>query len=125
MANRNFNRAQNLEKEVKSLFADIAIGASGAPTLSKGLGIASVARVSAGLYDITLQDKYIRLMQCSVSQMVAAAQDINPQLVSEDVDGTKVIRVRFIDSSEAATDPDSGSRILVRIDLKNSSAGNS
>jgi len=125
MANRNFNRAQNLEKEVKSLFADIAIGASGAPTLSKGLGIASVARVSAGLYDITLQDKYIRLMQCSVSQMVAAAQDINPQLVSEDVDGTKVIRVRFIDSSEAETDPDSGSRILVRIDLKNSSAGNS
>lgn len=125
MANRNFNRAQNLEKEVKSLFVDVAIGASGAPTLTKGLGIASVARVSAGLYDITLQDKYIRLMQCSVSQLVAAAQGINPQLVSEDVDGTKVIRVRFIDSAEAETDPDSGSRLLIRIDLKNSSAGNS
>ena len=120
MANRNYNRKQALEKEVKELYLDVAIGASGAPTLTRGVGIASITRDSAGVYDITLQDAYMRLMSVQVTQLVAAAEDLNFQLESETVSTTKVIRVRCTtDATE--TDPSSGSRLLVQINLKNSS----
>lgn len=121
MANRNWNRAQNLEKEVKSLFVDVAIGASGAPTLTRGTGVASITRQSAGVYRITLQDAYIRLMHVDVKQLVAAAQDLVPQLVSESVSSSKQIDFRMVDSLAAEVDPASGSRLLIRIDLKNTS----
>lgn len=121
MANRNFNRKQALEKEVKEIYADIAIGASGAPTLTEGLGIASVVRSAPGVYTITLQDKYNRLMAAQVSIAAASAEEIQSQLVSEDVSGAKTVVFRCIDTSTAEVDPDSGDRILVRLDLKNSS----
>lgn len=123
MASRNFNRAQNLEKEVKSLFLDVSIGASGAPTLTKGLGIASITRDSAGVYIVTLQDKYVRLMHVDVKQLVASAEDLQFQLESEDVDGDKTIVFRCVDSTGTETDPSDGSRLLAKIDLKNSTAG--
>lgn len=120
MANRNFNRFQALEKEVKSLYAEISIGASGAPTLVAGLGIASVVRDSAGVYTITLQDKYNRLMHAHVQVLSAAAQDLDVQLQSEDVEGTKEVVIRC-QAVAVETDPSSGSVLFVRLDLKNSS----
>lgn len=120
MANRNFNRAQNLEKEVKSLFVDIAIGATGAPTLTRGRGIASVSRTSAGLYKITLDDKYNRLMHVDIKQVVATAEDLTFQVKAEDVDGDKTIDIQCL-AAAVATDPSDGSRLLIRIDLKNTS----
>lgn len=122
MANRNYNRAQNLEKEVKTLFADVAIGATGAPTLTKGLGITSIARNGAGDYTLTLDDKYTRLMHVNVQHLAASAEDLTAQLTAEDVSGDKTISF----STKAAaveTDPSDGSRLLIRIDLKNSSSG--
>lgn len=120
MANRNYNRHQSLEKEVKSLYADVSIGASGAPTISKALGITSIVRDSAGVYILTLDDKYTRLMSFQVSQLVAAAEDLTFQLESEDVDGLKTIQFRCL-TANVETDPSSGSRLLINIDLKNSS----
>lgn len=120
MANRNFKKAQNLEQEVKGLFADVAIAAAGAPTLTRGTGIASISRNSAGDYSITLSDTYNRLMHCNVMQLVATAQDANWQIVSETVASTKIIRVRCL-TAGVATDPSSGSRLFVKIDVKNSS----
>jgi hypothetical protein len=122
MANRNFNRAQNLEKEVKTLFADVAIAASGAPTLTKGLGIASIVRDSAGEYTLTLDDKYTRLMHVSIIHLDADAQDLNWQLTAEDVSGAKTISFEGL-TADAETDPADGSRLLIRVDLKNSSSG--
>jgi hypothetical protein len=121
MANRNFNRKQALEKEIKELYADVSIGASGAPTLVRGLGVASIARNSQGLYTITLQDKYNRLMHAHVAILSASAQDLDAQLQSEDVDNAKTIVVRTQDSAAAVQDPSSGSRLLIRIEVKNSS----
>jgi len=121
VANRNFNRKQALEKEVKEIYADIAIGAAGAPTLTEGLGVASVARDSAGVYVLTLQDKYNRLMAAQVSILSAAAEDIHSQLEAEAVATAKTVTFRCIDAAAAETDPASGDRILVRLDLKNSS----
>lgn len=122
MANRNFNRFQALEKEVKAIYADIAIGASGAPTLTVGTGVASVAKGTDGVYTITLQDKYTRLVACEVAILSASAQDLAAQLVSEDVDGAKTVVIRTIDATATEVNPASGTRLLVRIDLKNSSA---
>jgi len=122
MANRNFNRAQALEKEIKTLYADVSIAASGAPTLTKGLGITSIARDAAGEYTLTLDDKYTRLMHASFIHLDADAQDLIFQLNSEDVDGDKTITFECL-TADAETDPADGSRILIRIDLKNSSSG--
>lgn len=120
MANRNFNRFQALEKEVKALYADVAIGATGAPTLTEGLGVASVVRDSAGVYIITLQDKYNRLMQVSAVQLAAAAEELTIQLEAEAVATSKTVTIRCIDAAAAETDPSNGSRLLIRIDVKNS-----
>jgi len=115
---------QALEKEVKSLYLQVAIGSSGAPTLTKGLGSASIARNSAGNYTITLQDKYTRLMSASITQLNSSAEDITIQLLAQSVDSAKT--VQFVCKTGAtATDPSSGSVLYIRLDLKNSTAGNS
>lgn len=121
MANRSFNRKQALEKEVKEIYLDVAIGASGAPTLTRGVGVASIARNSAGLYTITLQDQYSRLMDVRIVQVAAVAEDLKFQLAAESVTtSAKTIQFRSI-AVATETDPSSGSRLLIQINLKNSS----
>jgi hypothetical protein len=121
MANRNFNSKQALEKAVKEIYAEIAIGAAGAPTLSRGTGVASVSRTSAGLYVLTLQDSYIRLMQADVSIQSAAAQDLVAQLAAESVASAKTVIFRTV-AAAVETDPSNGSVVRVSLQLKNSSA---
>lgn len=120
MANRNFNRYQALEKEIKSLYLDVAIGASGAPTLTKGLGVTSIVRNSAGDYTITLDDKYMRLMSCSIQQLSSSSVDLTFQLKAESVASAKTIEI-LSHAAAVATDPANGTRLLIKIDLKNSS----
>lgn len=122
MASRNFNRSQNLEKEVKSLFAEVAIGATGAPTLTSGLGVASITRDSAGVYIVTLEDKYVRLMHVHVMMLEATAEDLTFQVESEDVDGEKTIQFQC-KAAAVETDPSSGSVLLIKVDVKNSASG--
>lgn len=121
MANRNFNRFQALEKEVKALYAEVSIAGSGAPTLVRGLGVASIVRDSAGLYTITLQDKYNRLMNVSVAHVAAAPATLIPQVAAEDVDNARTVQIRFVDAADTEVDPANGDRLLIRIDVKNSS----
>jgi hypothetical protein len=120
VANRNFNRKQALEKEVKELYLDVAIGMTGAPTLTRGTGVASIARTGAGEYTITLQDKYMRLMAVDVIQQAASAEDLQFQLSAESVASAKTVGLRSV-AAGVATDPSNGSRLLIRLDLKNSS----
>ena len=56
MANRSFQRLQALDKQIKVIHGQFAVGASGAPTLSasKSVGVKSVTRNSAGDYSIVL-----------------------------------------------------------------------
>ncbi len=120
MANRKFEKVQALEKEIKNLYLEVAIGATGAPTLSRGTGAASIARDSAGKYTITLQDKYMRLMWADVVQLETDMEDLTWQLLSETVatDKTVVIQAH---AAAVATDPTSGSKLLIKLELKNSS----
>ena len=121
MANRNFNRAQNLEKEIKSLFAEIAIGPAGAPTLTRGTGIASVTRASTGLYTVVLQDQYNRLMFVGATFLASGAESISAQLVSSSVTTAAKSLVFRTVSTGVATDPANGDTLFLRLDLKNSS----
>lgn len=122
MANRNFNRFQALEKEVKSLYADVAIGASGAPTLTKGLGITSIERTGTGRYRLTLDDKYTRLMWADAIHLASTTEDLDWHLTAEDVDGAKT--VEFVAHTAGTdADPADGDRVLFHMELKNSSVG--
>lgn len=122
MANRNFNRMQALTKEAKTLFAKVSIGASGDPTLdtTNSLGVASITRDSAGVYILTLEDKYNALLYFDVMMLEATAEDITFQVESEDVDDAKTIQFQC-KAAAVETDPSDGSKLLIRIDVKNSS----
>ena len=126
MANRNFNRYQALTKEVKALFAQVAIGATGAPTLNApaSLGITSVVRNSAGNYTITLDDKYNDLLQITQSRELASGAPgaVGGMVVrSEAVDSAKTIVIEFVDSAGAPIELVSGTLLRLKLDLKNSS----
>lgn len=120
MANRSFQRQQALEKEIKSLFLKVAIGASGAPTISSGYGIASIGRTSQGLYRITLEDKYASLKSVEAVCLDSTARDHTFQLKAEDVASAKTIDL-FVLTGGSVADPASGSSLLISIDLKNTS----
>lgn len=122
MAARNFNRKQALEKEVKEIYAKITIGASGAPTLvaAQSQGVASISRTSAGLYVLTLQDKYMKLMHASFAVTTPTISDIKANLKSESVLSAKTVTFHC-STGAIATDPASGDSILVQLQLKNSS----
>lgn len=123
MANRTFNDSQALEKEIKTLFVKITIGASGAPTLTKGLGSASITRTSAGLYELTLQDSYPSLVGAEMSYLKATASDQTFQLVSEAVLTTK--KISFMTKAAAvATDPGNGDVLFLTLHLKNTTVPN-
>jgi hypothetical protein len=118
MANRTFNRKQALEKEVKELYANVAIGASGEPTLSTGYGIASVVRVSEGLYRFTLQDNYASLKHVEAIIIDSTARDHTFQIKLETVASTKLIEI-FVLTAGVVADPASGAKLLVKFDVKN------
>ena len=122
MASRSFKRLQALQSEIKHVHAKVNIGATGAPTLVQpdSLGVKSVVRDGAGLYTIELDDRYVSLVDVSVKQMVASAQDLTFQVISEDVNGDKEVKIRAL-TAAVATDPASGSVLLIKLELKNTS----
>ncbi len=122
MANRNFNKKQALEKEVKDLYAKVAIGSSGAPTLTLGVGIASISRTSQGLYHLVLADKYTSLKSFSVIHLAASAEDLTFQVKAETVAGAVPAIDFFSLTAGSVADPASGDSLLIKIELKNSSA---
>lgn len=122
MASRNFQRMQSLTREVKHLHAKVSIGASGAPTLDSNIsvGIASISRDSAGVYVLTLDDAYNALVDFSVMQIAAAAEDLTFQIESEAVASTKTIQFQC-KAADVETDPSEDSVLLIKVALKNTS----
>lgn len=127
MANTYFPNQFQYTKErmVTELYATVTFGSTGAPTLSNSLGIASIARNSAGRYTITLAQNYNRLLGCDL-QIQATAAPAAPfvRQVSEAVATlaapTLVIAYLAVDNT-TATDPASGEKLRVVITLCNSS----
>jgi hypothetical protein len=120
MANKNFKRVQAVESEVKHVYAKVAIGASGAPTLSVGYGVTSISRTSAGLYRITLADTYASLKWFHCITSGASAADMTCRVKAEDVASAKTIDFWTL-TGATATDPSSGDTLYIKIELKNTS----
>lgn len=127
MANRQFQQFQySLEKYVVNLFAKVAIGATGAPTLSatNSKGIKSIVRNSAGDYTITLQDSYYKLLGVDVVVQNATGIAVSPVMGIKANNVTSVpgtIEVVF-SVGGVATDPASGDTLWFQIQLSNSGA---
>lgn len=127
MANRRFNSQfqYGFERMPVRLCGHVTFGAAGAPTLdpNNSMGIASISRTSAGLYVITLQDVYNKLLGLDLSQLSTgpqAAPIVN--LKAQTVSTAKTLTIQYlaIDNS-TATDPASGEQLFLRVILSNSS----
>lgn len=125
MADRNFARdAGALEKGVVKLFVHVVFGASGAPTLERGKGIASVSRDSAGTFTVALQDRYQRLLAAHAMFVGTSPIAAVVSLVSDD--SAALSPTLSFETSEAttgsATDPVSGEELLLELSFSNSAA---
>lgn len=128
MADRNFNRIQSATKEAKLVHAHVTIGASGAPTLnaSKSQGVASVSRTSAGLYVMTLSDRYNSLLDMHAMVLNSSINDIQVQIKSEDVAVAKTITfntkapTNSSTTTQVVTDPANGTVLKISVWVKNS-----
>lgn len=125
MANRRLNQFRySAEAAVVDLYAVITIGASGAPTLTRGKNITSVTRDSAGQYTIVCNDVYNQLIGMDVMFFAGTSAAAAPMVVLEantiTTNGTITIQCRAIDNS-TATDPASGEIMYLHLALRNSS----
>lgn len=126
MANRNFARdAGSLEKGLVKLFAHVSFGSTGAPTLVRGRGIASVSRSSAGKFVVALQDPYQRLLGCAATFVVETGVPAAPVIhVVSDASATASAPAVTIQTGKladgAATDPANGEAVLVELTFSNS-----
>ena len=122
MANVGFWPLQARQKGIKEVHIKVTIGATGAPTLSAdaSLGVASITRTSAGLYVITLRDKYTALVNASFMHLDDALQDLSFQVNAETVASTKTITL-WTRVVATATDPTDTAIIYGTLTLKNSS----
>ena len=79
-----------------------------------------MTRISAGLYELTLADKYAALISADIVIQKASAADLQTQLVSSNVSTTKKLRFRTI-AGASVTDLANGDVVYIRLDLRNSS----
>jgi hypothetical protein len=127
MANRSFVRnTSTLEKAPVRLFARVTFGSSGAPTLdkAKSKGVKSISRTSAGLYVITLQDSYQRLLNMKHLFLNATAPAAPGMYLVTDATSTNsapAVTVQF-NAAGTATDPGSGEEVRLTFELSNSTA---
>ena len=108
-----------MERAVVKLYAEVAIGATGAPSLIYGNGIETVDRTAAGEYLVTLQDYYYRLLDLNGSLEAVAGEDLRFQIKEEAVKADKTLSI-FCLAGAVAVDPSDGSKLRLEITLKNS-----
>lgn len=118
-----------LEIDVVSLFANVSIGGTGAPTLNVSpgsKGFVSVVRNSAGKYTFTLDESYQALLFAGVSVLDSTASDptavgVVARIFAQDVANgtTPTFVISFYKMSDGtAVDPRSGAVLLVKADLR-------
>lgn len=124
MNNRMFQFRYSLERDLVEVFMKVSIGALGAPTIQRALGIKSMVRNSAGNYTITLTSSANLFMDMSSKSIVASGIPAAPvsAVVSEQVSNSASpqVIVQF-SSGGVATDPASGEVLLIRLTVRNAS----
>lgn len=108
-----------LVKALVDIYAQVSIGAAGAPTLVSGKGITSIVRNSAGNYTVTFEDRYFGFIHAKFLQVAAAAEDLSFQVLAVSLSAKTV---QFLCKDElVATDPSNGSSLYLQFSFKNSS----
>lgn len=125
MADINSYPLKSIRNEVITVYAAATIGASGAPTLvaADSYGVTSIARTGAGLYTIVLRDAY-NAIQFADGKLFAntPTEDIR---VNFDLDGSSAVTKNILLATltgATATDPSDGSKLYIKIELRNSTA---
>lgn len=132
MASRTFNQFQGtLQKGVVTLFAKVSV-AAGVPTLvttfpvsgggnqNPSNGFASVSDVGAGLYKLTLQDPYVRLLGVTVTEVAASGTAsvtqvvVTSDLVSSNTAPSLTLKLAAADLTTTT--------LLITVNLANSTA---
>jgi hypothetical protein len=123
MANVSFpGQIRTIEQSPREVFAEINIGATGAPTLARGKGIASVSRTSAGLYVLTLKEVYNRLLFLAYQLKYTGGVSNIYQIYESAADTvltTKTVTFTCINAAGTATDPTNGMVLRIKLTLKN------
>lgn len=128
--NRYFFGVQSRKHALKMIHGRVAIGASGAPTLSAAasMGILSISRSTTGTYEVTLDGKLPQLVgfQCIVLDDTTS-QITHFQLTSDTVtsDGKLVFKCLAPTNSSTTTsiaaDPADGAVLLFTVLVNNTS----
>lgn len=111
------------------LRAQVAIGASGAPTIASntGMGIQSITRNSAGDYSVLLSQAFFQLLdaRCAINSgsSAPAAPLMNIESNTVSTASAPTLRLQFRDLTGAAADPASGEILHLSIELNRSSTG--
>lgn len=111
------------------IFLNVAIGASGAPTIttnsagvSQCKGVTSITRNSAGNYTIDLKDSFTRLLSAQCTSLAAAPAAAPDMTVLADSSASSPASVQIVLSAAGTpTDPASGEVLLIELCMKNSS----
>lgn len=111
------------------LLAQVAIGASGAPTLATntGMGIASITRSATGKYVIALGNSFATLLSVNVISNSGTSAPAAPlvNIVDNSVSSVSApsVTIQCRDIAAAAADPASGEILMIEVELDRSSAG--
>lgn len=129
MANRDFFAAQyTLERDPVVLWAKIAIGSTGAPTITRAKGIKSIERTATGDYTVTFgvpssqTDTYARILNFK-GGATAVGDDIGVPfvaLVSDSASTGTATLTCFAADGTTPADPTSGCSLFLEFVLQNS-----
>lgn len=130
MANRLYQQFQyTAERAPVTLYATLAVGASGAVSAVKGYGIASITKeATAGQYTVVLSDKFTRALSVQAQIVHSAISAVKhfqvietpAQLQSAVVGGTGFV-VQLINNAGAAANLESGAQVFIQVVVVNSS----
>lgn len=121
MANLYFHNPQSIERSSKRMHVEIAIGASGAPTIQRGLQVSSVVRNSAGSYTVTFP-KFNRFLGAHFTRVLATLEFASIQVTAFNAAAGTVTFVTSL--AGAAADLTSGTVIYMDVDFKNTAVAN-
>ncbi len=123
MANRDFisQFSYSFERQPVSLMAAITQSAGPVFTSNAARSGIVMTRISTGLYELTLADKYSALISADIMIQKASAADLQTQMVSSNVSTTKKLRFRTI-AGASVTDLANGDVVYIKLVLRNSAS---
>jgi len=130
MANRLYQQFQyTAERAPVTLYATLAVGASGAVSAVKGYGISSITKEStAGQYSSVLSDKFTRALSVQaqiVHSAISAAATVQvletPAALQADVVAGTGFKIQLVDAAGAAVNAESGAQVFIQVVVVNSS----